>query len=59
MLFSVILTNGTDYMVEADKVEREEGIYTFYTDDEIVAEFNSNRIAGYFVEDEEDAQDQD
>ena len=58
MLYSVILTNGLDYPIEADEVETRDGIYTFIFDGEVIAEFNSNRIAGYFVEDEEeDAQD--
>ncbi len=53
MLFHVILTNGTEYRVEADDIERNEGIYSFLTDGKVIAEFNGNRIAGYFVDDDE------
>ncbi len=54
LLFHIILTNGTDYVVEADDIERNEGIYSFLKDGKVIAEFNGNRIAGYFVDDEEE-----
>lgn len=33
----------------ADEVEYEEGIYKFWMDGELVAEFKRDNIAGYFV----------
>lgn len=57
MLFHVILTNGTDYTLSADSVERNDGIYSFIEDGEVLAEFNGNRIAGYYVEELEDEED--
>ena len=57
MLFHVILTNGIGYTLGADSVERNEGIYSFIKDREVLAEFNANRIAGYFVEKLEDEYD--
>lgn len=58
LLFHVILIDGTEYLVEADDIERNEGIYSFLMDGKVIAEFNGNRIAGYFVDDEEEEEDE-
>lgn len=34
---------------EADEVDCEEGIYKFYLEGEVIAEFKVDNIAGYFV----------
>lgn len=46
-------------MFAADKMEEWNGVYTFYLDDNEVAEFKKDAIAGYFItryEDDEEAE---
>lgn len=57
LLYQIVLVNGRDVMIEADGMEEEDGVYVFTEEEEVVAEFTRNNIAGYClcgeVEDEE------
>lgn len=49
LLYRVVMINARILEFEADEVECEEGIYKFYCEGELVAEFKRDNIAGYFV----------
>ena len=49
LLYRVVMINARILELEAEEVECEEGIYKFYLDGELVAEFKRDNIAGYFV----------
>lgn len=49
LLYRVVMINARILEFKAEEVECEEGIYKFYLDGELVAEFKRDNIAGYFV----------
>ena len=46
-IFEIVFINGKIVAFEADEVEYEDGVYTFYFEGETVAEFKRDNIAGY------------
>lgn len=59
LLFAVVMINGKMVAFEADEVETTEEKYLFLSDGEIIGEFERKNIAGYFmeevIEDDEEA----
>lgn len=47
--YAIFLINGKCVAVKADKYEYDDGTYSFFYDDECVAEFQKNNIAGISV----------
>ena len=59
-MYTVVTLNGRGFMFAADKMEEWNGVYTFYLDDNEVAEFKKDAIAGYFItryEDDEETEE--
>ena len=57
-MYTVVTLNGRGFMFEADFMRDWNSSYSFYLDDEEVAEFKKDAIAGYFItryEDDEEA----
>lgn len=50
MLYAVLMINGKMVVFEADGVETTEEKYIFLADGEVRGEFERKNIAGYFVE---------
>jgi hypothetical protein len=48
-MYQVITLNARIIEFEADRVEMEDGVYTFYEDDEVIGEFKRDNIAGYVL----------
>lgn len=61
MIFEIYLINGRYVEIEADEYELEDGTYKFYYEEEVVAEFQKNNIAGFDIlrYGDEDTQDYD
>ena len=56
-MYAVVTLNGKIFEFYADEMVELDGMYTFYLNDAIVAEFKKDAIAGYFIltlEDEDD-----
>lgn len=49
MMYTVVTLNGRGFMFNADKMVEFEGVYAFYNEEEIVAEFKKDAISGYFI----------
>lgn len=47
--YAVFLINGKIVAIPAERYEYENGTYSFYCDDECIAEFQKNNIAGISV----------
>ena len=61
MVFEIWLINGRYIQLEADSYELEDGTYKFYLEEEIIAEYQKNNIAGFLIlrYEDEDSQDYD
>ena len=60
-LYLVTFINGKMVEFNADEMECEDGVYTFWLDGEVVAQFKRDNIAGYIVvryEDDEYEEDE-
>lgn len=58
-LYLVVLLNGKMVQFLGDEVELEEGTYRFFLDGEIIGEFKKDNIAGYFMQEMEEIDDED
>lgn len=52
--YCITFVNGKILRFEADNVEFEDGVYTFYLEGDVVAEFKRDNIAGYIVVEDDD-----
>lgn len=60
MIYVIVPLTGKMLEFNADEMEDEDGYYRFLIDDEIIAVFKKDNIAGYFVsEDYEDDEEAD
>lgn len=48
-MYTVVTLNGRGFMFDADEMVEIGDSYTFYLEDEKVAEFKKEAIAGYFI----------
>ena len=60
-VYTIITLNGKAYAFSADELVEYDGTYVFYLEDEKVAEFKRDALAGYFITryEDEDTQDYD
>ena len=52
--YCIVFVNGKKLRFEADNLEFEDGVYTFYLEGDVVAEFKRDNIAGYIVVEDDD-----
>lgn len=56
-LYLVVMMNAKMVTFIGDEVELEEGTYKFYLDGEVIGEFKKDNIAGYFMEELQEVED--